>query len=827
MTRDKFKTILKYTPFRVLLPSTLMLLLFAGSIFLYMLPSIEEALLEAKKALTVEMTDSVVSSLNHLQNRVKKGTLSEQEAKQMAKELVQVIRYGPDGKDYFWITDKEPRMIMHPYRPDLNGMILSEYRDKEGTAVFMEFVDAVRESGEGVVEYYWQWKDQPERIARKLSYVREFKPWGWVVGTGLYVDDVKAEIDVYRNRVAMMFFGILLLISLLSAYILKQISQSEQKKATIQAQRERLVRVLQGSEERYRTIADFGYNWETWVGTDGAILYCSPASERITGYPPEKFFERPELIREIIIEDDQDAWDTYLNEANTEKGGSLDVRITTADNKTRWIGVVGRAVFGIGGKPLGVRFSFRDITENKLLEEQLRHQALHDPLTNLANRTLCLDRVNQAMRRSKRRTNYFFAVVFLDLDRFKIINDSLGHRFGDMVLTETAIRLTSEMRGLDTVARFGGDEFVLLLDELSSPGEAIRIVKRIRERLREPFRFHDSEVQTTASFGIVLSPIGDIRPADVLQHANIAMHRAKETGRNRFKVFTAKMLETAVDQLTLENDMRRGLESDEFYVVYQPIMDMYGKDVIGFEALTRWDHPDRGPIPPSEFIPMAEESGLIIQLGEWVLHQSLKTLAEWRETTPDAEDVYMSVNLSSKQFTRIELDKMVLDTLRSFELPPSSLKLEITESAIMDNPESAIRTLKRLRKAGVRFSIDDFGTGYSSLSQLQQLPVDTLKVDRSFISRMKTDVENMEIVKAVIALAHSLDLNVVAEGVEDPEQICSLMDLDCHCVQGFYFHKPLAKKDAQVLLRDRKTGTSKDTHDKMDRAITKCKDSQK
>jgi diguanylate cyclase (GGDEF)-like protein len=426
------------------------------------------------------------------------------------------------------------------------------------------------------------------------------------------------------------------------------------------------------------------------------------------------------------------------------------------------------------------------------------------------------------MRRAKRRENYFFSVVFLDLDRFKIINDSLGHRFGDMVLTETAIRLTGEMRGLDTVSRFGGDEFVLLLDELSSPGEAIRIIKRIRQRLSEPFRFNGNEVQTTASFGIVLSPVDDGKAADVLQHANIAMHRAKEAGRNRFKVFTERMLETAVDQLTLENDMRRGLANDEFHVVYQPIMDLSGSDIIGFEALARWNHPDRGPIPPAEFIPMAEESGLIIELGEWVLRQALRTLAGWRNETGGADDIFMSVNLSSKQFARVGLDKIVVKALERYGLPPSCLKLEITESAIMGNPESSLRILNQLRKAGVRFSIDDFGTGYSSLSQLQQLPVDTLKVDRTFIARMRTDPENMEIVKAVIALGRSLDLNIIAEGVEDPDQLCSLLNLSCDCVQGFYFHEPMSAASARDLLKQRTDKTAEQTREKLARARRNC-----
>lgn len=822
MPLNKRASIFKTTPARVILPSALMLLLFTGSIFLYFLPSLEHALMQSQKDVIKEITSSVIGSLNHLQTQVEHGELTEEAAKTSAKKMVKGMRYGPDFKDYFWISDLKAFMVMHPYLPELDGQNLSDFQDMKGNPVFKDFARVIKEKGDGFVEYYWQWHDQPDQIAHKISYVREFKPWGWIVGTGLYTEDVAAEIATYRNKLAVVFLTILVVVTLLSLYIIQQMFLSEKKRAAIQDQRERLVRVLQESEERYRTIADFAYDWEAWVDINGSILYCSPACERITGYPPEKFFTNPELVRDIILNEDQASWDVYCVKANTDQGASLDFRITSAHGAIRWLNVVGISVSGIGGKPLGIRFSFRDITDRKLMEDQLRHQALHDPLTNLANRTLCLDRIEQAMHRAKRRENYFFSVVFLDLDRFKIINDSLGHRFGDMVLTETGVRLSEEMRGLDTVSRFGGDEFVLLLDELSSPGEAIRIIKRIRESMSKPFRFNGNEVQTTASFGIVLSPVVDIKPADVLQHANIAMHRAKEAGRNRFKVFTERMLETAVDQLTLENDMRRGLESNEFHLAYQPILNLDNSDLIGFEALARWTHPRRGNISPSEFIPMAEESGLIIQLGEWVLRKALETLAQWRKQSPGAENVYMSVNLSSMQFTRFELDKMVVKALKDHDLPPSCLQLEITESAIMDNPESAIRSLRHLRKAGIHFSIDDFGTGYSSLSQLQQLPVDTLKVDRAFISRMKTDTENMEIVRAVIALAHSLELNVIAEGVEDPDQLCSLMDLNCQCVQGFLFHEPMTNKKALELIERRSKQGSGSSLNKVTQAKIDC-----
>jgi diguanylate cyclase (GGDEF)-like protein/PAS domain S-box-containing protein len=713
-------------------------------------------------------------------------------------------------------------MVMHPYLPELEGQDLSTYTDRKGTAMFLEFVRAANATDGGFVDYYWQWKDRPDLVARKISYVRKFEPWGWIVGTGLYVDDVLDDLAGYRNRLTVIFVAILLLVAGIEAYVLRQISRSAREKAKIRLQRERLLEALRSGEERYRTIADFAYDWEIWLGTDGGVLYCSPACERISGHPPERYFERPELLRDIIVPEDREAWDKYLIFINNEVGGSLDFRIVTRSGQTRWLGVVGRAVAGIGMKPLGIRCSFRDITDRKEMEEQLRHQALHDPLTELANRTLCLDRIDQAMRRAGRRGGYYFAVVFLDLDRFKVINDSLGHRFGDLVLVETANRLTRHVRTLDTVSRFGGDEFVLLLDELSSPGEAIRIVKRIREELAQPFTFTGHEVQTTASFGIVLSPIPDIRPSDVLQRANIAMHQAKEAGRNRFKVFTARMLESAVDQLTMENDMRRGLESGEFHVEYQPIMDLGGSDIMGFEALARWHHPERGPIPPAEFIPMAEESGTILKLGEWILREALMTLARWRAQTSGADGIFMSVNLSSKQFARMELEKIVVDALEAADLPPEALKLEITESALMDHPDAAINILKRLRRIGVRFSIDDFGTGYSSLSQLQQLPVDTLKVDRSFISRMKSDPENMEIVRAVIAMAHSLGLDVVAEGVEDAGQLCSLMELRCESVQGFYFHRPLAPHDAVDLLLRRAAGDATSPGQRMRDARQEC-----
>jgi len=433
-------------------------------------------------------------------------------------------------------------------------------------------------------------------------------------------------------------------------------------------------------------------------------------------------------------------------------------------------------------------------------EAKLRHQSMYDSLTGLANRTLALDRIQQALERCKRRDDVFYAVVIMDLDRFKVINDSLGHAVGDQVLEEIARRTVGTLRGLDTVARFGGNEFILLLEELATPGEAIRIVKRLRNVVMEPVLVAGHQVQTAASFGIVLSPNIFERAEDLLQSAAIALHDVKTGGRGRFKVFTPRMLMHAVERLTLEQELRRALELGQFVVHYQPIWDLSSGRLVGFEALVRWAHPERGMVGPGSFITLAEETGIILDLGRVVLTRACADLAEWRERDPAARKLFVAVNLSNKQFSQYALVEQVSEILRRTRLPADRLKLEITESNIMVNAESALVMLKRLKALGVQISIDDFGTGYSSLSYLQRFPVDTLKVDRSFVGRLGLDPENQEIVRAIVALAHSLGLDVVAEGVEESGQAAMLHALGCECVQGFYFSRPLDVNRAQQTI---------------------------
>lgn len=783
----------------IVFPALAAVALLSLAIWAYLLPSMKDAVLERRKETIRELSHTVVHQLEQFHLQVQNGELTPARARRKAADYVRNLRYGEGNKHYFWINDTTPQMIVHPYRMNLEGRELAGYTDSNGVALFREAVRTARDGG-GFITYSWQWNDRPDMNSPKISYVKLFEPWDWVVGTGVYQADLQEEFAVIRNRVTLFMVFVLAITAGLTVYVGFRIRRADQNTEKAVRQRERLIAALKQGEERYRTIADFAYDWELWIGPSGEVRYCSPSCERITGKPPEDFFERPKLIRSIIIPEDRDDWDVYLGSFKDRDDAFLDFRIDHPQNGRRWLSVVGRKVFGIGLKPLGIRFSFRDVTERKQMEEQLRHQALHDPLTGLANRNLCIDRVKQAMERSKRREHYFFAVVFLDLDRFKLINDSMGHHFGDSVLQETARRLLKGVRSLDTVARFGGDEFVLLLDELQNPGEAIRIIKRIREELTKRYELDGHSVTTTGSFGIVLSPTDYEHPEDLLQNANIAMHRAKEAGRNHFKVFTSRMLENAVEQLTLENDMRRGLEEGEFHVEYQPILLTQEKMVIGFEALARWSHPERGLISPAEFIPVAEETGLINELGRFVLERALETLAQMRAASPGAMPLFMAVNISAKQFCQLNFYETVISALQSSGVPGNRLKLELTESAIMNNPEHALRILHKLKRSGVRLAIDDFGTGYSSLTQLQHLPVDTLKIDRSFVMHMDEDQESGEIVKAVIALAHSLSLDVVAEGVEESRQHVKLEDLQCESVQGFFFHRPLSEKDARDLI---------------------------
>ena len=435
-------------------------------------------------------------------------------------------------------------------------------------------------------------------------------------------------------------------------------------------------------------------------------------------------------------------------------------------------------------------------------KEHFRHAAFHDALTGLPNRALFTDHLRLAVERVKRDATYSFAVLFLDLDRFKNVNDSLGHMYGDRLLAEVARRLRACTREVDTVARFGGDEFAVLLDATGGPETAVRVAEKIQAKLRTPLDLDGLEAFTSASIGVALSCTGYSTPEDVLRDADTAMYRAKDGGKARHEVFDRAMHTRAVTTLRLENDLRRAVERGELRLHYQPIMSLRSGEPAGCEALVRWEHPERGMVSPAEFIPLAEETGLIIPLGQWVMEEACRQLSEWQDASPSNRTLMVSVNLSGKQLSQPDLVGRVQGVLRATGLDPRSLKLEITESVVMENAEAAAAVLTRLRALGVGLSIDDFGTGYSSLSYLHRFPVDTLKVDRSFVGGTASGDENLEIVRTVVTLAQNLGMEVVAEGIETAEQLALLRALRCDYGQGYFFSKPLHAEAAGALLRN-------------------------
>ena len=433
-------------------------------------------------------------------------------------------------------------------------------------------------------------------------------------------------------------------------------------------------------------------------------------------------------------------------------------------------------------------------------KEHFRHAAFHDTLTNLPNRALLAENLKFVIERAKQHEDYQFAVLFLDLDRFKNVNDSLGHSIGDQLLIAMARRLESCTREADMVARLGGDEFAVLLDGIPDQNEAARMGQRIQEKLQSPFNLSGHEVFTTTSIGIALSSTGYDHPENMLRDADTAMYRAKAKGKACYEIFDKGMHTHAVYLLQMENDLRRAIEREELRVHYQPIVSLDSGQLAGFEALVRWQHPERGFINPSDFIPLAEDTGLIVPLGLWVLRRACEQLGQWQWQSAANRSLFMSVNLSGKQVARPKLVSEIRQVLEETRIDPKYLKLEITESAVMENAETAVQLLRRLKALGVHLSIDDFGTGYSSLGYLHRFPVNTLKVDRSFVGRIGEAAENIEIVRTIISLAENMGMEVVAEGVETLSQLAQLRKLNCQYGQGYLFSRPVDAESVSTWI---------------------------
>mgnify|MGYP005850552627 CR=1 FL=1 len=570
-------------------------------------------------------------------------------------------------------------------------------------------------------------------------------------------------------------------------------------------ERKRAEIALRESEERY-ALAVRGANdgiWDWDLKTNR--IYYSPRWKQMLGYKEEEilpsldeWFNRvhPEDLEQLKI-----ALRAHIEGAADQLENEH--RLLHKDGSYRWMLCRGLTVRDETGVAYRLAGSQSDITDRKYAEEKLLHDAFYDLLTGLPNRALFKDHLSLAVERAKRKPGYIFAVLFLDLDRFKDVNDSLGHTIGDELLVAVGRKLEGRMRSTDTIARFGGDEFVILLDDIQDVNNAVQVAQWILSEFASPFYFRERAVYINASIGIVISAIGYSRPEEVLRDADIAMYHAKATGKGRYEIFTPVMRENFLNRTELEHDLRRAIHNDELVVHYQPIVSLKSRAIIGVEALVRWNHPIRGLIPPAEFIPLAEESDLIVMIDRWVLRQACQQLQDWKQRLPGSRDLTVSVNISGKHVSKPDLVEYIKKVLNETQLKPSYLKLEVTESTLLEKSDVTDGFFDQLRELGVQLQIDDFGTGYSALNYLSKFPINALKIDRSFIRSMTEDDNNTKIVQAILMLSQRLNVDVIAEGVETEQLFDRLLELGCEYGQGYYISKPQDSLSVTSILKER------------------------
>ncbi len=560
---------------------------------------------------------------------------------------------------------------------------------------------------------------------------------------------------------------------------------------------------LRTSEMRYSLSAQ-GANdglWDWDLRTNR--IYYSERWKSILGLQPNEVGDGPEEWFDRVHAEDRSHVEQALAAHRAGETAQLECeyRMLHRDKSYRWVLTRGMAVRDASGRETRMAGSQTDITRGKGA----------DPLTGLPNRVMFMDALKATVEAARHKPNACYAVLFLDLDRFKVINDSLGHLVGDELLIAIARRLESCLRSADlitritercTISRFGGDEFVILLQGLHEPANATLVADRILSVLSEPLSLRGNDVSISTSIGIAIGTGGADSADDLLRDADTAMYQAKTNGKSRWCLFDQSLREQAVERLELERELRNGIKLGEFIVHYQPIVELHSQSIKGFEALLRWKHPTRGLVSPADFVPVAEEIGFILELGAWVLRQACHQVRAWQLKFPTHANLFVSVNVSTKQFASSRLVDCVQESLAESGLDPRCLKLEITESAIMTDPKAAAETLNNLRSLGVSISLDDFGTGYSSLSYLQTFPINTLKIDRSFIKRLGSSNESDEIVRTIVNLAHTLGMEVTAEGIEEPSQGAQLTNLACESGQGFLYSRPISDINVEQLLTE-------------------------
>lgn len=541
--------------------------------------------------------------------------------------------------------------------------------------------------------------------------------------------------------------------------------------------------------------------WDWDLKTD-KICYSERWKEML-GFNDDEISDSPKEWLSRVHQEDYDrvraSIDAYLE--GTTSNFEIEYRIRHFSDNYLWMMAKGLAIRTSSGRATRFAGSQTDVSERKSNEEQMVYDALHDTLTSIPNRTLLLDRIRQSLVRRKRYPKTSFAIIFIDLDRFRLVNESLGHIHGDELLQLISARLKETIPIGDTVARLGGDEFSILLQDIDSVRDVEVIAKDIQNSFSKPFFLGDREVFASASMGIAHSDNDYKTPEEILRDSELAMYRAKRDGKSQSIVFQPQFRQSSLSPIDLDTDLRRALDRDEMELHYQPIISMRDRTISGFEALLRWSHRSRGVISPNEFIPLAEETGLIYDLGQWVLGKACKQIAAWNKSKKKEDQLEISINLSSRQFSDPNLVEGIVENIEKSGFDAEFLKIEITESALMQNAQRSVSMLNQLKDLNIKVCVDDFGTGYSSLSYLHTFPIDTLKIDRSFVHDMSRNFRNMEIIRTIIMLAHNLKLDVIAEGVETGEQDAQLSALGCQFAQGFYFSRPINSSDAALLIQ--------------------------
>ena len=592
--------------------------------------------------------------------------------------------------------------------------------------------------------------------------------------------------------------------SLASAVISQlELKQKEQEIERVKVERQHALDALSQIEERY-ALALPGRSdglWD-WNLQTNEVVFCA-RWKAMLGFTDAEISTRPgEWFGRVHPEEIEAVQtDVMAHLLGHTPEFHCEHRLRAKDGSYKWVLSKGKAQWDADNNLFCMSGSITDITAQKDTQSRLLRDAFHDVLTGLPNHILFLDRLARALNGADQRNDHLFAVLYLDLDRFKDINDSFGHKVGDQLLVAVARMLEKSLRPGDMVAKLGGDEFAIFLGHLKHVGDATEAADRIQKQFMSPFSLDGHEVFTSASIGIALNTSPENQPEEILRNADTTMYRAKERGRGCFELFDKGIQERKASRFQLESDLRHALARDEFRVHYQPIISLDSWRITGFEALLRWEHPQQGFIPPMKFIPTAEETGVIIPLGLWVLGEACQQLRTWQELFPYNPPLTVSVNLSGKQFSQPGLVEAINHILIKTGIEARSLKVEITESAIIENLESATATLKQLKMLGIQISLDDFGTGYSSLSYLHRFPIDTLKIDRSFVTRMNLP-KNTEIIRTIVDLANNLGMDVIAEGVETREQIIQLTGMKCEYVQGYLLSKPIDGAAMRELIED-------------------------